>query len=245
MQPCFEDEGFWQEAFDFVFPPARIEAAEGEVGAILALTGLARGSPVLDLCCGIGRHAHELARKGMRVTGVDRSAFLLDQARARYPDAGVEWVQEDMRDFHRPGAFDLAVNLFTSFGYFEDAAENTRVLENLRSSLRPGGSLLIDLAGKEIVARNPDATWSQPLPDGGRFVGRLEVLPGWERARVEWIFIRSGSTRRFSFEHFIYSGEQLKRMLLEAGFGQVQLLGDLAGGPYDAHASRLLAWART
>jgi len=242
--PWFENEEFWREAFDFVFPEARIQAAEGEAAAILALTRLPQGSAVLDLCCGLGRHAHCLARKGMRVTGVDRSAFLLDQARSRYPGTGVEWIQEDMRNFQRPNSFDLAVNLFTSFGYFEEASENLRVLENLRACLRPGGSLLIDLMGKEIVAKNPLATWSQPLGDGGLFVGRLEVLPGWDKVRVEWIFVRGESTRRFTFEHYIYSGQELKQMLLQAGFVKVELLGDLAGGPYDGHASRLLAWAK-
>ena len=244
MGNCFEDEGFWREAFDFVFPEARIQAAEGEAEAILSLTGLPAGSAVLDLCCGLGRHAQCMARKGMRVTGVDKSAFLLGEARSRYPDSGVEWVQADMREFVRPGAFDLAVNLFTSFGYFEDPADNLRVLRNLRASLRPGGCLLIDLMGKEIVAKDPKATWTKPLADGGLFVGRLEVLPGWEKVQVEWIFIRGESTRRFTFQHFVYSGQELKQLLTQAGFSQVELLGDLAGGPYGADAVRLLAWAR-
>ncbi|MBI4913076.1 MAG: methyltransferase domain-containing protein [Acidobacteria bacterium] len=244
MAEWFEDETFWQEAFDFIFSEARIQAADPEVEALLALTGVEPGASVLDLCCGQGRHSTALARRGLRVTGVDRSAFLLGKARERDPSGRVEWVQEDMRRFIRAGAFDLAINLFTSFGYFQDPAENLTVLQNLRASLKPGGTLLLDLLGKEIVARNPSQTWSLPLGGGDLFVGQLQVIPGWERVRTEWLFVRGDAVRRFSFEHFVYSGRELRLLLEAAGFRQVTLYGNLAGDPYDGAATRLLALGR-
>ena len=69
---------------------------------ILRLTGVG-GGKVLDLCCGPGRHAVALAKRGFAVTAVDRTRFLLDHARARAAQAGlsVEFVLEDMR-LHSP-----------------------------------------------------------------------------------------------------------------------------------------------
>src|SRR5437773_5500468 len=116
----FENETLWRELYPYVFSLERLAAAESQVAAILALTGVTGGA-VLDLCCGPGRHAVEFARRGFRVTGVDRSPFLLERAMERASESAVEveWVLDDMREFRRPAAFDLACNLFTSFGYFE------------------------------------------------------------------------------------------------------------------------------
>jgi 2-polyprenyl-3-methyl-5-hydroxy-6-metoxy-1,4-benzoquinol methylase len=70
---------------------------------------------VLDLCCGPGRHAVELARRGFQVTGVDACGFLLDRAAEHAARANLtaDWVKQDMRRLLRPEAFDLACNLFT------------------------------------------------------------------------------------------------------------------------------------
>jgi len=87
------------------------------------------------------------------VTGVDLSDKMLGIARARALREGVsvEWLREDMRVFRRPGAFDLCLSLFTSFGFFNDR-ENQRVLDNVGVNLKEGGILLLDLrnAGKGL-----------------------------------------------------------------------------------------------
>ena len=96
----FEDETFWQTFYPWMFGERQMAAAPGEVDRVLALSGIERGR-ILDLCCGAARHALILAQKGFEVTGVDRSAFLLDKARQRTAGSNVELVQSDMRDFIR------------------------------------------------------------------------------------------------------------------------------------------------
>jgi SAM-dependent methyltransferase len=201
---------------------------------------------VLDLGCGPGRWAIPLAKRGFRATGVDRTRCLLAQARAKARTAGarIEWIQLDMRDFVRPGAFDLAISMLTSFGYFDDKGEDLVVLRNIFTSLRPGGACLIDVAGKEILARIYQPTTSNPLQGGGQLVQRHEVFDGWSRVRNEWILIRHGRTRTFKFHHTIYSGQELRERLEQVGFKNVKLYGDLNGGAYGVNAQRLVVVGR-
>jgi SAM-dependent methyltransferase len=240
----FADESFWVTTFPFMFPPSRMEAAGAEVDDILALVQRSAGS-VLDLACGPGRHSIALAKRGFAVTGVDRSAYLLGHARHRggQDDATVEWVQTDMREFVRPGAFDLALCLFTSFGFFRDHADNQKVLDHVAASLKPGGAFVLDMAGKEVLARifNPSAVRDVP---GGLVIHRREVVNDWTQMQNEWILVQDGAVRRLAFRHWIYSAREIGEMFHQAGFDDVRTCGDLRGTPYGSAAERLVVIGR-
>jgi SAM-dependent methyltransferase len=242
MPEWFEDETFWETLYAFLFPEAKFTAAEAEVDKALRLVGFS-GQSVLDLACGPGRHSLALARRGYRVTGVDRSRYLLDKARALAGQGGVdvEWVEADMRSFVRPEAFDLGLSLFSSFGYFETDEDNRLVLQNLWRSLRPGGVCVLDLMGRETLARRFQPVLCHELPDGGLLVDRPLVLDDWTRVQSEWILIRGESARRFHIRLRLYSGNELKQLLSQVGFSRVHLWGDLDGNPYGADARRLVA----
>lgn len=241
----FENEDFWREFYSYMFSSERFAAAGDEVTRILALSGCSAGS-VLDLCCGPGRHAVEFARRGFRVTGVDRSQFLLERARRHAIESGtpVEWIAEDMRHFSRPGAFELALSMFTSFGYFDQEQDDLRVLENINTSLKPGGVLVMEMLGKERLARVWQSSITVELPDGSLILQRPQVRDDWTRIRTEWTLIKDGQARSFTFEHAIYSGRELKDRLLSRGFSRVELYGDLQGSPYGLDSARLVAVAR-
>ena len=190
MSEWFEDESFWNALYPFMFEGRKFEVAEDEARGILDMAGLVKGS-VLDLACGPGRHAVALAKEGFQVTGVDLSPFLLQKAvnLARAESVDVEWVQEDMRRFLRPQAFDLVISMFTSFGYFDDKREDMTVLRNVHRSLREGGALVIETMGKEWLARGFLPTTSEELADGRLLVQRREIGDDWTRIRNQWIII--------------------------------------------------------
>jgi SAM-dependent methyltransferase len=244
MKEWFEKDVFWKELYPFMFPGERIEAAREDVDQILFLTKFKKGK-ALDLCCGPGRHTVEIARRGIEVTAVDRSPFLLNKAKARARKAKVrvEWVKQDMRRFVRPKYFDLILNLFTSFGYFDDKNDDLKVLRNIYESLKPGGACVLEMMGKENLARIFLPTSSQALPDGSLLVQRHKIFDDWTRIRNEWILIRKGKATTFIFHHTIYSGQELKERLLNTGFSQVKLYGDLMGSDYNNEAARLVAVA--
>lgn len=241
----FEDDELWSHTYPFMFPATSFNDAVEHVDRIVQLSGL-QGGRLLDLCCGPGRYAVPFALRGFTVTGVDRTPFLLAKARdyAAEKSAAVEWILEDMRRFVRAESFDLVINMFTSFGYFDDPDENMAVLRNVYVSLGTQGVFILDVAGKEIIARIFEATGSKELQDDSLIVQRRRVVDDWSRMENEWLLLRSGSTRTLRLRHWLYSGRELREMLEAAGFASVTLCGDLDGAPYDQVAKRLVAVAR-
>jgi SAM-dependent methyltransferase len=149
-----------------------------------------------------------------------------------------------MRDFVRPDAFDLVLSMFTSFGYFNDKQEDIVVLENMYASLRSDGACLIDVKGKESLARILQPTSSEVFPDGARLVQRHEIFDDWTRVRNEWILIKKGRSKSFEFHMTIYSGQELRDRLESVGFRDVKLYGSLDGEVYGPDANRLIAVAK-
>ena len=241
----FDDDLFWRELYAYMFPEKRFADATAQIGQMLKLTK-PKGKAVLDLCCGPGRWAIPLPQKGFSVTGVDRTKFLLDKAKAKAKAAKVkiEWVEADMRDFLRPNSFDLILSMFTSFGYFDKADEDQLVLRNMFTSLKAGGVCLIDVAGKEQVARIYQATTSEHKANGDLLVRRHRVTDAWSRIHNEWILVRSGRAKTFKFHHAIYSAQELRDRLVEAGFKDNRVYGNLDGDEYGPNAERLIVVGR-
>lgn len=238
----FDDDAFWQELYPFMFPEQRFTDTPEQIEKALSLTK-PNGKDVLDLCCGPGRCSIALAQAGFKVTGVDRTKFLLDKARskAREAKAKIEWVQTDMRDFVRPGAFNMVLSMCTSFGYFDNKREDLEVLGNILTSLKPGGICLIDVMGKELLAKILQPTTSDILPDGTKLIQRHEIFDDWTRVQNEWILIRKGRAKSFKFHHTIYSGQELRDRMEQIGFTDVKLFGNLDGDEYGPNAQRLIA----
>jgi SAM-dependent methyltransferase len=208
---------------------------------------LARPSPgcaVLDACCGPGRHSLELASRGYRVTGIDITEAYLEAARESACGlATARFIHADVREFEMPRAFDLAINLYTSFGYFADPAEDLAALRRLREALKEGGALVLETTGKETAAR--DFTAGESFERGGWNVRtEFAVVGAWEGLRNRWILSRGDEKADRAFVLRLYSGTELRAALLDAGFAEVRILGGLDGSPYDQDAKSLVALAR-
>lgn len=244
-EPWHADEGFWEAFREFMFPPERAEEAVEQVDKLHDLVDLAPDARVLDVPCGVGRHAVELADRGFDVTAVDATAGYLEIARERAENADVEpaFVNEDMREFRQRESFDLVCNLYTSFGYFTDRDDDERTARNFHESLKPGGTLVMDLASKELLARDfEERTWDER--DGAYVLEEHRVTDAWSWMENRWIVVDDGETKEFEVSHRLYSAVELRGLLKRVGFGEVSVYGDFAGSVYDETADRLVVVAQ-
>ncbi len=234
-------DAFWELFEPVLFNPQRQASTPEEVDKIVKLLRMEGHARILDLCCGQGRHSLEFARRAFDVVGVDRTAAYLESARleAERHNLKATFILGDMREYCVPDNFDVIMNLFGSFGYFENPADDRKVVANMYTSLRVGGRFLIETAGKEILARHfQERDWSE--------VGDLLVLAerkvsqNWGRVETRWIVIQG--THRI--EHRVsvrsYSAVELSTLLLDGGFPTVRVYGSLDGIEYDQNAQRLV-----
>ena len=133
---------------------------------------------------------------------------------------------------------------FRSFGYFDDKNDDMIVLENVLTSLKSGGIFLIDIMGKERLAKIFQPTITDVLDDGTMIIQRPEIYDDWTRVRNDWTIVKGGQAITFKFHHTIYSGQELKDRMEQVGFESVTLYGSLDGSPYDSNSQRLIITGR-
>ena len=109
----------------------------------------------MDIGFGVCRHSLELARRGFAVSGVDLTHGFLQKAevQASAEKLDIEFIQADMRNFHPREEFDVVLVMFTTFGFFETPAENEQVLININNAIKSPGVLMMEMMGKEVLAR--------------------------------------------------------------------------------------------
>jgi SAM-dependent methyltransferase len=258
----FNDQIFWKQYAPIMFDAKRWAEVPVVADGVTRMARLplyeyppvyqsaeasAPGGPrVVDLCCGFGRISLELARRGFTVTGVDLTRSYLDTARddTAYEHLEVEFVHTDVRRFKRPNSFDLAVNLYISFGYFGNQEDDLLFARNVHESLRDGGCFIIETLGKEIAVRDfVEAEWFERA---GYFVlTRYEAVNSWEGLQNRWILInKEGKKIERVFTQRLYAATELRRLLMDAGFSSVELYGGWGEEPYDQHAEALIAVGR-
>ena len=190
------------------------------VAFLVEQLGLHAGSRVLDVACGRGRVAIPLAQHGCRVTGIDLSPRSLQGAREAADAAGVdlELVHLDMRELDFEEQFDAAINLFTSFGYFEDERDDRRVLAAIAQSLVPGGVFLIDhLNTIALMERFRARDWRE-FEDGTLFLEARNYDQLRGRHEATWTFVRpDGSRSELKHSFRGYTPAEFRALLEDAG----------------------------
>src|SRR5215831_10386286 len=252
MRDMVLDRGDWPVTFfddeylRIYQPQLTPERTRGEADFIVDALKLAPRAAVLDLACGYGRHAVELARRGFRVTGVDLSERYLELAAAEARTAGVEvkWLVRDMRQLDFDSAFDGAYSFFTSFGYY-DERENESVIERLAHAVRPGGRLLLDLMNRDRQLANPPGrTWNQ-REDGALLMEESTLDPRTSRLTVRQTLIdpETGPRPVKEFDVRLFTCAELAAMLGRHGLEVLEVWGGADRTPYSLESPRLVLLA--
>ena len=234
-------EQWFGEEYHALYPHRDEEDARRAVDLIRGVVRWSAGDRILDLACGPGRHAAALERLGGRVVGFDLSRAMLRRARER---TRVGLVRGDMRALpFRAGSFALAVNLFTSFGYFLSDDEHRRVVYQVAAALAPGGHFVLDYLNAELVRRTvqrsadaerrsgagerrTEVRVTRRIGQGGRFV-------------IKEIELRDEG-RRFEERVRLYSVDELAALLTDSGLRVVARFGDYDGTSLEPDAPRVI-----
>lgn len=187
---------------------------------------------ILDLPCGKGRHAIYLNKKGFDVTGADLSENSIKEASAAANDR-LRFIVHDMREPLVTGPFDYILNLFTSFGYF-DEEENQKVLCNLKKGLKPGGTLVIDFMNTirvlDLLVEHEVKSIS-----GIDFRIRRYVQDGIIVKEI--CFEDNGQSYFFEEQVRALRQEDFERYFRRAGLSIIEMFGDYDLMPYDCQLS--------
>jgi SAM-dependent methyltransferase len=225
------------EEYLSLYPHRDREEAREAVRLFRRLCNPPTGARVLDLACGAGRHLAPLRDGGHWPVGLDLSMPLLRRARA---DGASRLVRGDMRTLpFASGAFDAVVQFFTSFGYFEDPAEDRRVLGEVRRVLAGGGGFLLDFLNAEQV-RSTLVPRDEAEREGRTVRQRRWIEDGEVRKRIEIEASGGEETRVFHERVRLYEPDELEEMMAAAGLRVTARRGDYSGADFRAGSPRLL-----
>jgi SAM-dependent methyltransferase len=230
----------WLDGFLLQIPDSHTAK---EIDFVERALRLKPGARVLDLCCGIGRHSRELARRGCEVAGLDLSEPSLAVAKEKTAEAGlsIDYRHGDMRSIPFTGELDAVINMYSSFGFLETEYEDEKVVHGVAKALKPGGRFFLDMSNPLWLFRhyNPKV-WTE-LPDGTLLLDDQEYDVRSGRAVATWRFIRpSGERNDLTFEMRAYTLPELVNMVRRAGLEPENVWGDFEGGAYGLDSVRLI-----
>ena len=212
----------------------RAERTSNEVAFLERSLNLTPGCRILDVPCGNGRLALPLAERGYRVTGVDITKAVLQEALSTSREANLELElrESDMRDLPWTETFDAAFCFWGSFGYFDDDG-NRQFLEAVHRALKTDSRFALDVPNlaEHLLARPQHRSWSKK--------GETLVLESLtyshtdSRAESEWTLIRNGVSETKTTSIRVYGFRELTSLFSEVGFEVCETFSSLHSEPYE------------
>ncbi|MFC1489835.1 class I SAM-dependent methyltransferase [Candidatus Latescibacterota bacterium] len=212
-----------------------------EVKFLLEVLRLKKGSKLLDVGCGYGRHIAPLAKHGVDVTGCDLSPHMLTEAQKKLKKIGKtnKLVRCDMRSLPFGKKFDFACNMFNSFGYFESEDDNFRVLKSISDVLKPGGLFLLDLVNRDFLLRMFNKKdWFEKK--GTYTLEKKRFDPITNRSEIDVTVIDKTGKKDYHHSIRVYSFTEISMLLEAAGLEVQAVFGGFSGEKYDWNHDRML-----
>lgn len=197
---------------------------------------LVNGGKVLDVCCGSGRHSIEFAKRGFDVTGFDLSDYLVGQAnkhkeKLKERNLKLKFQIKDMRNFNYKSSFDTAINIFSSFGYFEKDSENFKVFRNVHSSLNKNGFFVFDFLN-EAYLKDKLVKKDYMTLEGKRILQERKIENGFVIKEIKI------GKRIFTERIRLYTCSDIKNELKILGFDVKKVFGDYYGNKFIKNKSK-------
>lgn len=251
MKKLWYKTWFDTEEYSEIYKHRDDSDAEKLIRLILKNIPFRRGSKVLDIPCGNGRHSLLLAGKNFDVTGIDISTVLIKSAKSKSKLLNKknqfipEFFAADMRNICFKNEFDVVLNLFSSFGYFERDRDNERVISAISKSLKKKGYFVMDFLNRDYLAEKIVPFDIKKI--NYKFVVQIRTL---DRDFIKKnILIFSGIKYKISVKKFeekirLYSFMQLKHMFGKYGLKILKTFGDYSGNKFSKKSERLIIIAQ-
>ena len=241
MESQWWENFFHGVALDFWRAAVNEEQTRTEANFIQKHLGLFSGARVLDVPCGNGRLALELASRGFNLTGVDMASEFIAEAKTMSAkrDLKIEWQERDMRDLPTWETFDGAFCFGNSFGYLEEH-ENAEFIASVFRALKPGARFIID-SGAIAESILPTFQEHRSFELGGITLV-IDSQYDHEQARLftDYTFIRDGKSDKRPGSQRIYTYREITELLRKLGFLVEAAYSSPTGDPYKLGAQRLL-----
>jgi SAM-dependent methyltransferase len=220
------------------------ERTEAEVGALVRLLELDSPKRVLDLACGFGRHTNRLAGLGHTMTGVDLTPGFLEIARkdAIQRKVAVNYQEGDMRSITFENEFDRVMLLFTAFGYFSDD-ENLKVIINAGRALKTRGLLIFDTPNRDLLIKELRPYFVMEK-EGNLMIDRTSFDSLQGRLYNKRIVIRDGIRKDKPFFTRLYTAQEIKALIIQAGLEMKHIYGGWDGSELSSVSHRMIVIAR-
>ena len=205
---------------------------------IFGYVNIDKNAKILDLCCGQGRHAYILSQEGYEVYGIDLSKKLLQVAKCKNnQNTNTFFIQADMRRLPAVNSFDLLLNLFTSFGYFEEDEENKTVFKQFHQVLKSDGYFVFDYFNTPYIRANLKQYHSEQI--GDLIVEQQRFIKG---SRVQKIIRLNRNGKKSTFYESVKMYEKVKilEMMKETHLNVRYIFGDYAGSPLSETSERMI-----
>lgn len=234
----------WNETYILSELPSDKETKK-EIEFIWDVLNLEPGMGVLDVCCGQGRHARCLRDLGCKVVGLDSSRYLLEEAKRLTSEKDVFFVEGDMRQIPLKEKFDAVVNLFTSFGFFDDL-ENQKVISEFSRVLKPGGRLLIDYWNPHKMSQLDGMRNWWWINEEILALSEVEYDANFctiDDYRTTVNIATKEISKTVNHVRFYFPPE-IRNMLKKAGLKVIKIYGDFDGEMFDLYSKRLITVAQ-
>jgi|WetSurMetagenome_2_1015567.scaffolds.fasta_scaffold194278_2 cyclopropane fatty-acyl-phospholipid synthase-like methyltransferase len=210
--------------------------AEDHIKLILENVKIHSGAKILDMACGAGRHALILARKDFELTAIDLSENLISIAEKSAQDENlkINFVQSDIREFETEEKFNLVINLFTSFGYFESDEENFAVLQKAYDLLVDDGFFVLDFFNSHFLQKNL-VEFSEENLDNAEIHQYRKIKDN--RVTKKIVITKNGSLSNYEESVRMYTKDELVGAIQNIGFDIYKTFGDFLGNEFDKLSS--------
>ena len=211
---------------------ANHKLARKEVSFLISVLGLKKEQSVLDIPCGTGRYALVFAQKGFPVEGIDINDACLKIAKKTCQ--GMKNVQIKKGDMRKltwaKGKFDIILNMFTSFGYFQTDRENTQILKGFFQALKPGGKIILQTINKNwILSRFSPFSWEETphlhIITKRSFHSKTKYL----EANQALLYKKSKKWEPSYHRIRLYSIPEMKALMKKVGFKKIKVLKEPFG----------------